>query len=33
MQDGIELTHGARPLDPPRAAHIDAEEPTMDATA
>jgi chloride channel protein, CIC family len=33
MQDGIELTHGARPLDPPQAARIDAEEPTMDATA
>ena len=33
MQDGIELPHGSRPLDPPRAAEIDAEEPTMDATA
>jgi CIC family chloride channel protein len=33
MQDGIELSHRARPLDPPHAAHIDAEEPTMDATA
>jgi hypothetical protein len=33
LQDGIELPHGSRPLDPPSAAHIDAEEPTMDATA
>jgi CIC family chloride channel protein len=33
MQDGIELPHGSRPLDPPHAAHIEAEEPTMDATA
>jgi CIC family chloride channel protein len=33
MQDGIELLHASRPLDPPRAAHIDAEEPTMDANA
>jgi CIC family chloride channel protein len=33
MQDGIELPHGSRPLDPPHAAHLDVEEPTMDATA
>jgi CIC family chloride channel protein len=33
MQDGIELRHRARPLDPPTAADISAEEPTMDATA
>lgn len=33
LQDGIELPHGSRPLDPPSAAHIDAEQPTMDATA
>jgi CIC family chloride channel protein len=33
MQDGIELPHGSRPLDPPHAAHIEANEPTMDATA
>ncbi len=33
LQDGIELPHGSRPLDPPQAAQIDAEEPTMDATA
>ena len=33
LQDGIELPHGSRPLDPPSAAHIDADEPTMDATA
>jgi CIC family chloride channel protein len=33
MQDGIELPHGSRPLDPPHAAHLDAEGPTMDATA
>jgi CIC family chloride channel protein len=33
LQDGIELPHGSRPLDPPHAARIDAEEPTMDATA
>ena len=32
-QDGIELRHGARPLDPPGAAHISADVPTMDATA
>ena len=32
LQDGIELPHGSRPLDPPQAAQIDAEEPTMDAT-
>ena len=31
-QDGIELRHGATPLDPPGAA-ISAQEPTMDATA
>jgi chloride channel protein, CIC family len=33
LQDGIELPHGSRPLDPPSAAHIDADEPKMDATA
>lgn len=33
LQDGIELPHGSRPLDPPSAAQIDAEQPTMDATA
>lgn len=33
LQDGIELPHGARPLDPPHATNVDAEEPTMDATA
>ncbi len=33
LQDGIELPHGSRPLDPPQAAQIDAEQPTMDATA
>jgi CIC family chloride channel protein len=33
MQDGIELPHGSRPLDPPHAAHLDAEGPTMGATA
>ncbi len=32
MQDGIELPHGSRPLDPPQTAHIEAEGPTMDAT-
>ena len=33
LQDGIELPHGSRPLDPPVAAPIGDEEPTMDATA
>jgi chloride channel protein, CIC family len=33
MQDGIELPHGSRPLDPPQDAQIGADEPTMDATA
>ncbi|MGA7244877.1 MAG: chloride channel protein [Terracidiphilus sp.] len=33
LQDGIELPHGSRPLDPPQAAQIDSEQPTMDATA
>jgi CIC family chloride channel protein len=33
MQDGIELPHGSRPLDPPRSGRIGADEPTMDATA
>jgi chloride channel protein, CIC family len=33
MQDGIVLPHGSRPLDPPGAVRLDAEEPTMDATA
>jgi chloride channel protein, CIC family len=33
MQDGIELPHGTRPLDPPQDALIGSDEPTMDATA
>jgi Chloride channel protein EriC len=33
MQDGIELPHGRRPLDPPSDAELDADEPTVDATA
>lgn len=33
LQDGIELPHSSRPLDPPSAANLDAEQPTMDATA
>jgi CIC family chloride channel protein len=33
LQDGIELPHGSHPLDPPSAAQIEAEQPTMDATA
>jgi chloride channel protein, CIC family len=33
MQDGIQLPHGSRPVDPPLAADLGAEEPTMDATA
>jgi CIC family chloride channel protein len=33
LQDGIELPHGSRPLDPPQDARIGADEPTMDATA
>jgi CIC family chloride channel protein len=32
-QDGIELPHGSRPLDPPGAAQISADQSTMDATA
>jgi CIC family chloride channel protein len=32
MQDGIELPD-SRPLDPPRAAQLGSDEPTMDATA
>jgi CIC family chloride channel protein len=32
-QDGIELPHGGRPLDPPGSAQISARESTMDATA
>jgi CIC family chloride channel protein len=32
-QDGIRLSAGSQPLDPPGAAQITAEEPTMDATA
>jgi CIC family chloride channel protein len=32
-QDGIELPHGSRPLDPPSGARIGANEPTFDATA
>jgi CIC family chloride channel protein len=31
-QDGIHLPHGEKPLDPPGATQITAEEPTMDAT-
>jgi chloride channel protein, CIC family len=31
-QDGICLPHGTRPLDPPGAAEITADAPTMDAT-
>ncbi len=31
-QDGIRLPHGKRPLDPPGAAEITADAPTMDAT-
>jgi len=33
LQDGIELPHGSRPLDPPAATHIGDDIPTMDATA
>ena len=33
LQDGIELPHGSPPVEPPSAAHIEAEQPTMDATA
>ena len=33
LQDGIELPHGSRPLDPPSARAYRREEPTMDATA
>jgi chloride channel protein, CIC family len=33
MQDGIELPHGSPPISPPRDAELEAEEPTMDATA
>src|SRR3569833_646241 len=33
MQDGIELPHGSPPIAPPRDAELEAEEPTMDATA
>jgi len=32
LQDGIELPHGSRPLDPPAASNIALDEPTMDAT-
>ena len=32
LQDGIELPQGRPPVEPPRAARIEAEEPTMDAT-
>ena len=32
MQDGIDLSHGSRPLDPPKDAQLSADEPTMDAT-
>jgi CIC family chloride channel protein len=32
-QDGIELPHGSRPLDPSSGARIGANEPTFDATA
>ena len=33
LQDGIELPHGSPPISPPRDAELEAEEPTMDATA
>ena len=33
LQDGIELPHGSPPVARPRDAELDAEEPTMDATA
>jgi CIC family chloride channel protein len=33
LQDGIELPHGTPPAAPPHSADIEAEEPTMDATA
>jgi chloride channel protein, CIC family len=33
LQDGIELPHGSPPVAPPHNADIEAEEPTMDATA
>jgi CIC family chloride channel protein len=33
LQDGIELPHGSHPQDPPSAAEIGVEQPTMDATA
>lgn len=33
LQDGIELRHGSKPLEPPSATRIEADEPTMDATA
>jgi CIC family chloride channel protein len=33
LQDGIELPHGSRPVDPPQDAEMGADEPTMDATA
>ena len=33
LQDGIELPHGSPPVAPPHDAEIEAEEPTMDATA
>jgi chloride channel protein, CIC family len=33
LQDGIELPHGSPPVSPPRHAELEAEEPTMDATA
>ena len=32
LQDGIELPHGKRPIEPPSAAGLEADEPTMDAT-
>lgn len=32
MQDGVELPRNSRPLDPPSAAQIGADEPTIDAT-
>jgi CIC family chloride channel protein len=33
LQDGIELPHGSPPVSPPQDAELDAEKPTMDATA
>ena len=32
-QDGVHLPHGGRPLDPPGATEMSANQPTLDATA